>query len=336
MDEKIDKIIDLCGTKNKYQYILVFISFISWINNMMVSIALPFLEKTPEIIYIDPKTKEIKTSHLNYTICTWDKSLYNISKIYEYSWVNEFNISCDQVKTGLIGSLNFGGSFLGSITLNFFADNFGRKNTIIYSLILYIILNTWVVFMKSFYFVMMGNFILNALNTYINYTMLMMVEEVTNSKLRGNFGTFINSGFPACGLVYFPLFIYLKTWQKVFIVNSIIAFSMLILFLIFSFESPRYFFFKGNFKEGLETLLNISKFHHIEKEFMEKINSDEYKTIIDELIDDIKNKKKKNKKNADDSEELLLIEKEKENIGALSLIKIFNIMLFRFLYIRFL
>ena len=129
MDEKIDKIIDLCGTKNKYQYILVFISFISWINNMMVSIALPFLEKTPEIIYIDPKTKEIKTSHLNYTICTWDKSLYNISKIYEYSWVNEFNISCDQVKTGLIGSLNFGGSFLGSITLNFFADNFGRKNT---------------------------------------------------------------------------------------------------------------------------------------------------------------------------------------------------------------
>ena len=252
MDEKIDKIIDLCGTKNKYQYILVFISFISWINNMMVSIALPFLEKTPEIIYIDPKTKEIKTSHLNYTICTWDKSLYNISKIDKYSWVNEFNISCDRFKTGLIGTLNFSGSFLGSITLNFFADYFGRKNTIIYSLILYIILNTWVAFMKSFYFVMLGNFILNALNTYINYTMLMMVEEVTNSKLRGNFGTFINSGFPACGLVYFPLFIHLKTWQKVFIVNSIIAFSMLILFLIFSFESPRYFFLKEILKKVLK------------------------------------------------------------------------------------
>ena len=71
------------------------------------------------------------------------------------------------------------------------------------------------------------------------------------------------------------------------------------------FCSNDFDFFKGNFKEGLETLLNISKFHHIEKEFMEKINSDEYKTIIDELIDDIKNKKKKNKKNTDDSEELL-------------------------------
>ena len=90
---------------------------------MMVSIALPFLEKTPEVTFIDPITKEIKKDHLNYTICTWDKSSYNITKNYDYSWVIFFNVSCDQIKTGLIGSFNFAGSFLGSITLNFLADN---------------------------------------------------------------------------------------------------------------------------------------------------------------------------------------------------------------------
>ena len=321
MDEKIDKIIDLCGTKNKYQFILLFISFICWINNMMVSITLPFLEKTPEVTFIDPITKEIKNEHLNYTICTWNKSKYNISKNYDYSWVIYFNISCDQIKTGLIGSLNFAGSFLGSITLNFFADNLGRKSSIFYSFFLYIILNTLIVFMTNYYFVIAGNFFLNALNTYINYILLMMVEEITHSKYRGTFGTIINSGFPACGLVYFPLFIWLKKWQSVFLVNSFIALSMFILFNIFSYESPRYFFFIGEINKGIQTLQEISKFHNLENEFLIKINSEEYRLIIDELIDNTKNKKKKNYSNTNLSESMILIENEKEKIGILSLLK---------------
>ena len=321
MDEKIDKLIDLCGTKNKYQYILLFIAFICWINNMMVSIALPFLEKTPEVTFIDPITKEIKKDHLNYTICTWDKSSYNITKNYDYSWVIFFNVSCDQIKTGLIGSFNFAGSFLGSITLNFLADNLGRKYSIIYSILLYIILNTLIVFMTNFYLVIFGNFFLNVFNTYINYILLMMVEEITVSKYRGTFGTIINSGFPACGLVYFPLLIWLKNWQSVFLVNSIVALSMYILFHFFSYESPRYLFFKGDINKGIKTLQKISKFHNLENEFLLKINSEEYKLIIDELIDNAKNKKKKDNKKTDLSESLISIENEKENIGVLSLLK---------------
>ncbi len=319
MDEKIDKLIDLCGTKNKYQYILLFIAFICWINNMMVSIALPFLEKTPEVTFIDPITKEIKKEHLNYTICTWNKSKYNISENYDYSWVIYFNVSCDQIKTGLIGSFNFAGSFLGSISLNFFADNFGRKYSIIFSFLLYIIFNTLIVFMTNYYLVIAINFLLNTLNTYINYILLMMVEEITYSKYRGTFGTIINSGFPACALVYFPLFIWLKTWQKVFIVNSIIALIMYILFHIFSFESPRYYFFKGEINEGIQTLQKISKFHNLENEFLLKINSEEYRLIIDELIDNAKNKRKKDYSKTDLSESMILIENEKEEIGVLSL-----------------
>ena len=321
MDEKIDKLIDLCGTKNKYQYILLFIAFICWINNMMVSIALPFLEKTPEVTFIDPITKEIKKDHLNYTICTWDKSSYNITKNYDYSWVIFFNVSCDQIKTGLIGSFNFAGSFLGSITLNFLADNLGRKYSIIYSILLYVILNTLIVFMTNFYLAIIGNFFLNILNTYVNYILLMMVEEITHSKYRGTFGTIINSGFPACGLVYFPLLIWLKNWQSVFLVNSIVALSMYILFHFFSYESPRYLFFKGDINKGIKTLQKISKFHNLENEFLLKINSEEYKLIIDELIDNAKNKKKKDNKKTDLSESLISIENEKENIGVLSLLK---------------
>ncbi len=321
MDEKIDKLIDLCGTKNKYQYILLFIAFICWINNMMVSIALPFLEKTPEVTFIDPITKEIKKDHLNYTICTWDKSSYNITKNYDYSWVIFFNVSCDQIKTGLIGSFNFAGSFLGSITLNFLADNLGRKYSIIYSILLYVILNTLIIFMTNFYLAIIGNFFLNILNTYVNYILLMMVEEITHSKYRGTFGTIINSGFPACGLLYFPLLIWLKNWQSVFLVNSIVALSMYCLFHFFSYESPRYLFFKGDINKGIKTLQKISKFHNLENEFLLKINSEEYKLIIDELIDNAKNKKKKDNKKTDLSESLISIENEKENIGVLSLLK---------------
>lgn len=126
MDEKIDKLIDLCGTKNKYQFILLGISFICWANNMLTAIGLPFLEKVPEVSYISSTGVE-EISLLNYTICEWDKSKYKIHKSFDYSWVIQTDIICDQIKTGLLGSATFTGNFCGSILFNLVVDSFGRK-----------------------------------------------------------------------------------------------------------------------------------------------------------------------------------------------------------------
>ena len=49
------------------------ISFICWANNMLTAIGLPFLEKVPEVTYLNELGLE-ETNRLNYTIWTWDKS----------------------------------------------------------------------------------------------------------------------------------------------------------------------------------------------------------------------------------------------------------------------
>jgi hypothetical protein len=182
MDKKIDKLIELCGTKNKYQFILLFISLTAWINNMMVSVTLPILEKTPEVVYKDLNGNLIK-SKLDYEIC---KFPYIITKKYPYSWVSDFNISCDKLKTGFIGTINFLGSFVGSLTFNMVVDNFGRKNTIIFSLIIYIIINTIMVFFNDYYIILFLNFFLELCGCYPNYSLLLMTEEITHLDYRGN------------------------------------------------------------------------------------------------------------------------------------------------------
>ena len=59
MDNKIDKLISLCGTYNKYQFILLLISFLCWTNFMFISFTLPYLEDTPTITYYSTVLKKM-------------------------------------------------------------------------------------------------------------------------------------------------------------------------------------------------------------------------------------------------------------------------------------
>ena len=305
MDEKVDKLIDLCGTRNKYQFILLGISFICWANNMLTAIGLPFLEKVPEVSYVNELGME-ETNRLNYTICTWDKSRYKISRTFEYSWVIETDIVCDQLKTGLLGTSTFTGNFCGSILFNLIVDFFGRKKTFITSITAFIIINTTLVFFRNYYAIVVTNFLLNIFAVFTNYSCLLLTEEVTSLKLRGIFGTIINAGFPTCALIYFPLFNFLKKWQYVFCINSTLALLMLLIFSLFSYESPRFFISQGKISEALDVIKDISKFHGLNKRYYHLIETKEYKEIIqmlskgkDDLIDPHVNKEKKqNKVNA--------------------------------------
>ena len=279
MDKKIDKLIELCGTKNKYQFILLVISLMAWINNMMVSVTLPILEQTPDVIYKN-KYGQLVNGKLDYEICELS---YKITKKIPYSWVSDFNISCDKLKVGFIGTINFLGSFLGSITFNLVVDNFGRKNTVIFSLIFYLLINTTILFFNDYYIVLFLNFFLELCGCYPNYSLLLMTEEITHLDYRGYFGTIINAGYSACALVYFPLYFYLNSWKKVFVVNSVIAFFILMSFILYGRESPRFLISKGEINSAINILEDIAKFHNIEKEFKEKIQSEEYKSIIIEL-----------------------------------------------------
>ena len=111
----LDKTIETSGDRHRYQYLIMILATVIWINAELITFSIPYLEKQPEISYIDPISKEYITTQLNYTICKNKDISYTKTKVYGHSWVSEFGIECSQSKNDLLGTLLFIGTTLGII-----------------------------------------------------------------------------------------------------------------------------------------------------------------------------------------------------------------------------
>ena len=83
--------------------------------------------------------------------------------------------------------------------------------------------------------------------------------------------------------MFFPLYKFLDSWKITFLINSGSSLLLLLVFCLFSYESPRFYFSKGEIDKGIEILRKISEFHGINKEFDLLIEKEEYQNIINEL-----------------------------------------------------
>jgi len=283
MDEKIDKIISLCGTKNKYQIIMLTISFLSQVIFMSVPLSLPYLEDTPFVTYIDPSdpTKNI-TENLSYELCKNNIS-YSIVEEIHYSILMDTNCYCNRFKVALFGGLVYFGAFLGSFFYDVAADNFGRKITFIFSSIFYAVFNSLCAFSNNYWLISSFLFIQSLFCCLPNYASLMITTEVSHVEYRGIFSTIIICGFPASALVFFPIYKFLDSWKITFLINSASSLLLLLVFCLISYESPRFFFSKGQINKGIAILRKISEFHGISKQFDLLIEKEEYQNIINEL-----------------------------------------------------
>ena len=283
MDEKIDKIISLCGTKNKYQIIMLIISFLSQVIFMSVPLSLPYLEDTPIVTYPDPSNpKKNITENLSYDLCHSNIN-YTIVENIHYSIAMDTNIFCNRIKISLFGGLIYFGAFLGSFFYDAAADNLGRKKTFIFSSIFYAIFNSLCAFSNNYWLISIFIFIQSLFCCLPNYASLMICTEVSHVNYRGIFSTIIICGFPASALMFFPLYKFLDSWKITFLINSGSSLLLLLVFCLFSYESPRFYFSKGEIEKGIDILRKISEFHGINKEFDLLIEKEEYKNIINEL-----------------------------------------------------
>lgn len=310
MEENIDNIIQLAGNKNRYQYITLLFTFLIWVNVELLPISLPFFEKSPEIAYVDQSTGNIIHTQLNYTTCTWPEEYYNVTKVYKHSWISTFNIECDKLLIGLIGSFTFAGVCVGSLFFKTICDGVGRKKTVLYSGIGYSITLLAFVFSNSIYmnyaFSFVGCFfcVNAALGSYI------LVNESVSREIRGSFGCVIMTGFSACGITYALLYKYVENWRFVLLISSVSTFIFVILFYLVTNESPIYYVYKGDYKMFMDTCKDIAKSNNREQEFEKEIRSldVEYIGILRELENYLNSKKEElNKNSSNPSNKLKLI-----------------------------
>lgn len=285
MDEKIEKLVELAGNSHRYQYIMLFISCMVWINVDMISISLAYLERMPDV-YITNSERPNLVHQLNYTLCERNKTgniSLEIATHYGYSWVSEYDIYCDKLLTSSIGSFCFLGSFIGAIIFHLFANSFGRKNTASLSLLWFAVLASLIVMAPNIITVMIICLLMQLFASMTAISTFMLSLETVAVKHRGVFGSIINSGFSICGITYILLFKYLNDWRQVFVTCSALSLFFGLLFFVISKESYRFYFSKGKIEELVLVLQEIAAFNGRKSIFTEEINKSEYKVVHSQI-----------------------------------------------------
>ena len=260
-DDLLEKTIEIGGNEHKYQYVILLFALLIWIHTNLVIITLPYLEKQPEVNFIDPITHQNITTQLNYTICS-DIKDYTITKVYGHSWVSEFGIECSQFENTLLGTLIYVGSTSGCLIFPLLSDKIGRRKSIILGLLGYSVLILLSIVIKNYYAILILTSISQIFNTISTYIVYMLIEEILSGKLRSMFGAIINCGYNVCGFIYIPLYEYLDGWRIVFLISGASTLVTLLFFYLYSKESPKYYILKKDFKRFLKSIRQLADKNH--------------------------------------------------------------------------
>jgi MFS family permease len=308
MDSKLEKIYSLAGDEHKYQYIILIITFFMWMNVNVLPISLAYLEKLPDVNFTNPISKEdAKNVQLNYTICEFGKDSYNITQTYNYSWVIEYNITCDRVQTGLIGTSIFAGEIIGSVIFKIFVDKLGRKTTTLFSASM--VFFTLITFTfaanitQIFILIIIGGFF----STITAFGSYFLVTEVVSSRKRAIFTALINTAFSFCGILYILLFKYLNSWRIVFYFACALTITITTVHFLYTKESPRLWLTKGDFHKFYESLKAIAIKNNRLEEFEKELeNSKDNQHALEDIksyCNSIRTRRKKSLLIGDDNDD---------------------------------
>jgi MFS family permease len=267
MNHSVDKLLEIAGNKGRYQYFILAMGFFLWITLDLMSISLPYLEKT-RTISIDNTPIS-----LNYTHCDIDYKNLTI-ETSKHSWVIEYDIECDKLKTGLIGSVTFTGVLFGSILFQYLPDVIGRKKSIIIGSSLYSFTLLIFCLSNNIYTIYLFIFMSQMTACIASLSIFMLSSEITDKNARSFFGAVINSAFSFSGVIFIFIYRYYDNWRLNFVIASIFNMIICYIFYKFSIESPRYYLAKEDNKSFIQSIIDIAKFNNREEEFKREIRKD--------------------------------------------------------------
>lgn len=289
MEKNFDKIVAAIGNNSTYQKRLVLVVFLLWMTVDFIAISIPYLEVNRKVTLFDPHEKQFKNVSLNYTICAQEKNFKNkTAEISGHSWTIEFDIECDPSLVGLIGSFAFTGVLIGSFSFQVIPDLIGRKTTIIFSTIVFIISLVLFCSIKSLKFIY-ANLIVNQMFSNICLlTTFMMTLEIVSIEDRSFYGAVINSAFSFCGVIFISLYKYLNDWRECFFLATTFNFVVLLIFCTVAIESPRYYVYKQEYNKVYLMLMRIAKINKKEEglnEFLRSPDNAEFQALVPADVD---------------------------------------------------
>ena len=284
-DEKIEKLLSLAGNEHRYQYFALTIFLFLWMNCNFMAVVLPYLEREPLVKYTDENNIVHVNQTLSNEIC---EKKYEILKRFDYSWVSEFDMECDKFNIGLIGVFTFIGNTMGSIVFSIITKYFTHKTILLTSSVgfsLSIFICTLIHSVDYFYCIFICLIFVGLFGNCLCYSSLVVCEEIVSSNKRSFFSSIINMGYGLCGVMYSLIFMYIQNWRYDFYI--LIGFSLFIGLLIwlFVYDSPRIYIDHKDIGKTKKILEGIASFNGLKKEYLEKIETEETKELIKEIME---------------------------------------------------
>ena len=280
-DEKIEKLLATAGNEHRYQYFVLILFLILWINCNFMAPVLPYLEREPIV------THENENKSLTFAICK-NSTNYKIMERFGYSWISEFKIECEKFKIGLIGAFTFIGNTAGSVAFAIIQRYLSHKNILLISswgFIMSIYISTLLTDVGHFLYILMSLVFMGLFGDLLCYSSLVVCEEIVSFNKRALFSSIINMGYGFCGIIFSFIFMLIQNWRYDFYIAIILSFIIYIFIKFFVYESPRMYIDNKDIKNLEKILHGIAKFNGLEKEFLEKYKSQEYQKLLKEILD---------------------------------------------------
>ncbi|XP_074083748.1 steroid transmembrane transporter SLC22A24-like [Macrotis lagotis] len=218
----------------------------------------------PQWLPLSPNVTGQNRSQLETEPCV-DGWVYDQS-IITSSIVTEWNLVCGfQTLKSLSQSIFFAGNLVGYVTWGFLSDRFGRKWTILSSLLMVAVSSTGAFFVQSFPVYCCFRFLLGSSISGFFLCSGTMIQEWTTSQYRPLviiiFGLCVSLGHMLLGVVTYVI----QEWRKLQLVVSVPLFAFL-LTIWWLPESPRWLIVHRKYDEALNVLRKVAKINGVKDE----------------------------------------------------------------------
>ena len=277
------KLISIAGNQHCYQYFMAVVCFLFWFNINILDFSLGFLENPPAVSYFDKENNETVVESLDYDICDWEKSEYEIVETYDFSWIIDLKIECDQFKVSLIGTLVSVGLLIGACSYSFITKWLGQKKALLIGNLIFMIVLAIGIFVNEYWYFCIECVLCPFMCNLISYSIMVLFSEIISHQRKSIFNTCINSGLGIGGLFYVVMYYAFKEWKYVFCVCIGISFVLEILVFFFFFDSFEEYIQRKDIDGMLKALRFMAKFNGKLDEFNKEIETEEYQNILKQM-----------------------------------------------------
>ena len=177
---------------------------------------------------------------------------------------------------------------MGSVVFSIIQRYLPHKKILLISslgFIFSIFVSTCIYNIEYFIYILISLIFMGLFGDLLCYSSLVVCEEIVSSNKRALFSSIINMGYGLCGIIYSFIFMYVQNWRYDFYIAIGLSSVLYLLIKFFTYDSPRSYIDDKDINNFKKTLQGIAKFNGIEKEFLEKYESDEYQKLIKEIME---------------------------------------------------